>query len=792
MKITYRWLQEFVPAAAAPKRFAEQLTLAGLEVESVEPAAPPFHDVVVGEVLEASKHPNAEKLSVCSVTTDGTNRLQIICGASNVRAGLKVAVAMVGAQLPNDVHIKRAKLRGIDSEGMLCSARELGLGTEHEGIMELDSRLTLGTDVRQALGLDDTLFEIKTLNRGDCMSVLGLARDYSAASVRQFLKHDVPAVAPTGKGEFPVTIHAPEACPLFAGRVIRGIRAGASSPAWMKERLRRVGVNSISAVVDVTNYVMMELGQPMHAYDLGRLSQGIDVRWAKPGEKVTLLDGKTYSLDAGFLVIADASGPVGLAGVMGGNEKAISDATTDVFLEAAHFAPDAIIGRGRQFGLVTDAAQRFERGVDPALPTAAIERATALLLEIVGGVASPVQAHRGSAPAAEVVWVTLRRARLSRLLGVEVADADVLAVLNAISEQVTPAPDGWRVRIPSCRFDLRIEEDLVEEVARLRGFDSIPARHANVEQKGGMATESSIDSSRLIMALADRGYHEAITYSFVSPADQRLLFPEIQGVALTNPISADLSEMRVSLWPGLLRACTQNLRRQHSRVRLFEVGRKYLQSAAGLREVETIAAVAAGSRRPEQWSMPREPMDFFDLKADVTGLLELTGEVSSFKFVAEKLGCLRPGRTARIYRGETAVGWIGELHPSVLRDLDLTIAPYVFELETNVAFLSNKLKFNEISKFPSIRRDIALVVEEKVTFADIQENVSVSASGQLRELRVFDVYRGPGIDFGRKSVALGLILQDSSRTLTDDDADAVVAAVVARLQQELSATIRDQ
>jgi phenylalanyl-tRNA synthetase beta chain len=329
-------------------------------------------------------------------------------------------------------------------------------------------------------------------------------------------------------------------------------------------------------------------------------------------------------------------------------------------------------------------------------------------------------------------------------------------------------------------------------VARLRGFDSIPARHASVEQKGGTATETRIDSARLITALADRGFHEAITYSFVSPVDQRLLFPEIQGLALTNPISADLSEMRVSLWPSLLRACAQNLRRQQSRVRLFEVGRKYLQSADGLQEVDTIAGVAAGSRRPEQWAMAREPIDFFDLKADVNGLLALTDDADSFRFVPEKLGCLRPGRTARIYRGEKAVGWIGEMHPRVLRELDLTIAPYVFELEIDAAFASSKLKYQEISKFPSIRRDIALVVAENVTFADIQENVSVSASGLLRELRVFDVYRGPGIDFGRKSVALGLILQDSSRTLTDDDADAVVAAVVARLQQELSATIRDQ
>ncbi|MBS0612292.1 MAG: phenylalanine--tRNA ligase subunit beta [Proteobacteria bacterium] len=792
MKITHSWLKEFVPSLAPPAQLAAQLTLAGLEVESLAPAAPPFEGVVVGSVLEAVKHPNAEKLSLCTVTTDGTNRLQIVCGAPNARAGIKVAVAMVGAKLPGEVTIRRAKLRGIESQGMLCSARELGLGTEHDGILALAADAPLGQDLRAALDLDDTLLEINTTpNRGDCMSVLGIARDHQAAAVRQLLRHTVEAVPAAHAEEFPVRIDAPEGCPVFASRIIRGVRAGAESPAWLKERLRRVGVNSISAAVDVTNYVMMELGQPMHAYDLGRLSQGITVRWARAGEPARLLDGKDYTLTADCLVIADDAGVIGLAGVMGGQDKAISDTTTDVLLEAAHFTPSAISGRARRFGLFTDASQRFERGVDPRLPAQAIERATALLLRIAGGQAGPVSLTHGTEVTAPI-HVSLRRERLARLLGAEVPDAEVAALLGAVSENVTFTGTGWSAQVPSFRFDLRIEPDLIEEVARLRGFDEIAPRHAIVEQKGGEASEARIPLTRLLTAMADRGYREVITYSFVNPEDQRLLFPDLAGLALTNPISSELSEMRVSLWPGLLRACAQNLRRQQPRVRIFELGRKYLQTEQAMREVETLAGVVAGSRRPEQWAVAKESTDFYDVKADLAALFELTGEPQGSCFVAEKLSCLRPGRTARIYRDGEAVGWLGEVHPGILRKLDLGTSAYVFELEIDFAFRCKKLTFKEFSKFPGIRRDIALIVDEKVTYADIEENVSVSASGLLRELRIFDVYRGQGIETGRKSVALGLILQDSSRTLTDDDADAVVTAVVGRLRQKLNATIRDQ
>jgi phenylalanyl-tRNA synthetase beta chain len=801
MKVTYSWLKEYTPLAS-PKELAQRLTLAGLEVEAVTPVAPPFSGVVVGEVLESGRHPDAEKLSVCQVTTDGSNRLQIICGAKNVRAGLKVAVAMVGAHLPNDMTIKRASLRGLESNGMLCSARELGLGDEHDGIMELPDSAQLNQDLREALDLNDVVLEVNaTPNRGDCMSVFGIARDYAAAQDRRYLTVRVDSVAARGTAGFPVTLEAPEACPMFASRVIRGVKAGAASPAWLRERLRRVGINSISPIVDVTNYVMMDLGQPMHAYDLARVDEGIRVRLAKPGERLTLLDDKEYVLDADFLVIADARGAIGVAGVMGGRGTAISDSTNDVLLESAHFAPDAIAGRARRLGLFTDAAQRFERGVDPTLPPAAIERATALLVGIMGGEPGPVQVTRAAAAGAEG-WVSLRRTRLAKLLGVSVPDDEVHAVLSAVSDRVAIMSDGWRVHRPPHRFDIRIEEDLIEEVARLRGFDSIAESHAIAPQVAGESTESRVANDRLLWAMADCGYREVITYSFVDPALQQQLFPDTPSLRLANPLSADLADMRVSLWIGLVQACRENLRRQQTRVRLFEIGKKFelqgnkqgnlFNEQGDLQEIETLAGIATGARWPEQWGSPREALDFYDVKADVQSVLALTGDVSSVRFEADTLACLRPGRAARIYRGSKAVGWLGELHPQVVKAINLPSTAFVFELEIDSALNSKQLKFNSISKFPSVRRDLAIVVDESVPLAVLQENVTVSASGLLSELRVFDVYRGPGIESGRKSIALGLILQDSSRTLTDVDADAVVTTVIARLRDELSATIRDQ
>jgi phenylalanyl-tRNA synthetase beta chain len=797
VKVTYGWLKEFTEVSATPAQLATQLTEAGLEVESVTPVAPPFAGVVVGEVLESARHPDAQKLSVCQVTTDGKNRLQIVCGAGNVRAGLKVAVAVVGAHLPDGVSIKPAKLRGMESNGMLCSARELGLGESHDGIMELASSLPLNQDLRVALDLDDCVLEVNaTPNRGDCMSIFGISRDYAATQKRQYLTYRSLPVAAAGDEIFPVTLRG-ESCPIFASRIIRGLRAGARSPEWMQERLRRVGIKSISAVVDVTNYVMMELGQPMHAYDLAKLSKGIEVRRARAGEHVTLLDDKEYKLDPEFLVIADSSGAIGVAGIMGGRATAISDSTSDVLLESAHFTPAAVAGRARRLGMFTDAAQRFERGVDPSLPAVAIERATALLVACAGGEPGRTQVTRSTDAAAdEDHWVKLRRDRLTRLLGAAVPDDEVHGVLAAISDRVETTADGWRVHQPPHRFDMRIEADLIEEVARIRGFDRIAESHASTPQIAGTAPEDRVATDRLLTAMADRGYREVITYSFVDPNLQQQLFPGTPSLSLANPISADLSEMRVSLWTGLIQTCRENLRRQHTRVRLFEIGNKFLlQNAAqdsALREVETLAAIAIGARWPEQWGSRTEPVDFYDVKADLSDILALTGDTSTIRFAPESLPILRPGRAARVYRDQVAIGWLGEMHPQIVNELNFPAPAFLFELEVASAFKSKQLIFNVISKFPSVRRDLAIVIDESVPLAVLQENVTVSASGLLSELRVFDVYRGPGIETGRKSIALGLILQDSSRTLTDVDADAVVAKVVARLRDELSATIRDQ
>jgi phenylalanyl-tRNA synthetase beta chain len=797
MKVTYRWLQEFTPIGVSPEELAAQLTMAGLEVESLEPVAPPFSGVVVGEVLEAGRHPDAEKLSLCQVTTDGQNRLQIVCGAKNVRAGLKVAVAMVGARLPNDVLIQRAKLRGQDSQGMLCSARELGLGEEHDGIMELERSLPLNQNVREALDLDDHVLDVNaTPNRGDCMSVFGIARDYSAARERRYIQYQVVPVVPNPEAVFPVTLESP-GCPVFASRVIRGVRPNAQSPEWLRERLRRVGINSISAIVDVTNYVMTELGQPMHAYDLAKLTNGITVRAAGLQERLTLLDDKEYELDPDFLVIADVGGAIGLAGIMGGRRTAISESTTDVLLESAHFAPDAVSGRARRLGLFTDAAQRFERGVDPTLPAIAIERATALLMACAGGLPGPVQVTRGSTTTpGDEAWVPLRRDRLTRLLGAPVPDDEVHSVLAAISERIENTAEGWRVRKPPHRFDIRIEADLIEEVARLRGFDSIAEIPAVAVQIPGTAPEGRVPNERLLAAMADRGYREIISYAFVDPLLQQQLFPDTPTLKLANPISTELSEMRVSLWPGLINACRENLRRQQTRVRLFEIGNKFNLSKdarnGALHEIETLAGIATGTRWPQQWGSRSEPADFYDIKADVLDALALSGDASSVRFEADSVSALRPGRAARIYRGAEPIGWIGEIHPQVTKALDLPATAFLFELEIESAFSSKPVKFHKISKFPSVRRDLSIVVDEGVPLAVLQENVTVSASGLLSELRVFDVYRGPNIESGRKSVALGLILQDSSRTLTDVDADAVVTAVTTRLRDVLSATIRDQ
>jgi phenylalanyl-tRNA synthetase beta chain len=773
--------------------------MAGLELEALEPAAPAFSGVVVGEILTAEKHPQADKLRVCRVSTGQGEPLQIVCGASNARAGLKSALAVVGAKLPGDLPIKAAKLRGVESAGMLCSAKELGLADTSSGIVELPSDAPVGKNLREYLALDEMVLELNiTPNRGDAMSVIGVAREVAALSGGQVRGPAAPSLQESFSDTFGVRLDAPAGCPKFVGRIVRGVDNKVFTPVWMRERLRRAGVRSISPVVDVTNYVMLELGQPMHAYDLAKLSGEIHARFGREGEKITLLDGRTVEVQPDVLLIADGAGPIGVAGVMGGERTSVSAETTDIFFEAAYFAPDVIIGRGKRWGLTTDASQRFERGVDPSNQERAVERATALLLAMAGGQAGPVSVTQADEHLPARPAVSLRRKQLARLLGVGFEDARVRKSLEDLQMRVEPAQDGWRVTPPSHRFDIAIEADLIEEVARIVGYQAIPEADAQVPQRFGSLPASQPSERGLLEALALRGYQEAITYAFVDPELQVRLFPDVAAVALANAIASDLSVMRVSLWPGLLKAALENQRRQQDRIRLFEHGARFLATGAqGLgatREIDALAGIACGHRLPEQWGLPREmrqPADFFDLKGDVEALLAATGAQAEFTFEPIALSCLHPGRAARLLRRGTPVGWLGELHPSLVKALEFTYAPMLFELDVEPALAVALPAYREISRFPQVRRDLAVVLDESVALSSLTERVTSTASSLLRDLRVFDVYRGPGVEAGRKSVALGLIFQDISRTLTEDDIAGIMAAVVADLRVSLNAKIRE-
>ncbi len=795
MRISLQWLGEWIGGPLpAPKDLAARLTMAGLEIEGVEAAAPPLPGVIVGEIVERVKHPNADTLSVCQVST-GTATVQIVCGAPNARAGLKAPLAIVGAKLPGGMEIKKAKLRGVESFGMLCSARELALSEESSGLLELPVELQTGASLVAALGLDDTILEVNlTPNRGDCMSVLGIAREV-AALTGQSLTGPVLAAVPAASNEsFPVELTAGAGCVRFASRVIRGLNPQAKSPAWMQERLRRAGLRPISAAVDVTNYVMLELGQPMHAYDLRELAGGIVVRRARVGEKLKLLDGREIAMDESVLVIADHEKSLGLAGVMGGDHSGIGDDTTDVLLEVAFFLPDAIAGRGRRYGLVTDASQRFERGVDPTLQERAIERATALLCACAGGTPGPTQLAELTNEVPQPAIVRLRPERARRVIGADISDATIASMLTGLGMTLDQADGAWRVTPPTWRFDIAIEEDLVEEIARTHGFDRIPETVQAARQPIPAVTETRIRGDAAADMLVQRGYFEAITYSFIEPGQQELFAPGAPSLTLSNPISAELATMRASLWPGLAAALASNQRRQQPRVRLFEVGRKFVvaRDDGTLHEVPVIAGIAAGPAVPEQWGAPKAAVDFFDVRADIEALLRATGAVNEFRFVPGQHPALHPGQTAEIRRGEAHAGWIGRLHPDVERRLELTYSGIVFELELEPAMAAVLPHFTEVSRFPAVRRDLALVVEEAVPVQKLLDCVQNAAGTVLRDTTVFDIYRGAGIETGRKSVAIGLNLQDVSRTLTDDETDAIVARVVSDLERECSATIRDR
>ncbi len=794
MKVPYSWLAEWVRVPWAARQLGERLTMAGLELESLEPAAPGFSGVVVGEILSAEQHPQADKLKVCRVASGQGEPLQIVCGAPNARAGLKSALAVVGATLPGDLRIQAARLRGAESSGMLCSAKELGLADTSDGILELPADAPVGRPIREYLALDDTVLDFNvTPNRGDAMSIIGIAREVAALSGAELTGPARRPVAASLSDTFAVHLDAPTGCPKFVGCVVRGVDNRTATPVWMRERLRRSGVRSISPVVDVTNYVMLELGQPMHAYDLARLEGQIRVRQARAGETLTLLDGKTVEVQTDVLLITDRAGPAGIAGIMGGQRTAVSGQTTDVFLEAAYFSPDAVIGRALRWGLTTDASQRFERGVDPSQQERAMERAVELIQSIAAGQAGPIQVSRLDAHLPARPAVLLRRRQLARLLGTGIEDARVQAALEGLRMRPEPVPEGWSVTAPPHRFDISIEADLIEEVARIIGYEAIAEQDAVASGRFRPLPESLPCERGLLETLALRGYQEVVTYTFVDPQLQSRLFPDRDGLALANPIASDLSVMRVSLWPGLLKAALDNQRRQQERIRLIEHGARFEHSGAVTREIDTLAGVACGPRMPEQWGLPpqlRAAVDFFDVKGDLEALFASLGAQSGFAFEPATMACLHPGRTARILRDGRPIGWLGELHPSLVKDLESVQTPVLFELDVQALAIARSA-YREISRLPRVRRDLAVVVDESVPLSRLVERVTLAASRLLRDLRVFDVYRGAGIEAGRKSIALGLIFQDISRTLTDDDVGRLVAAVVADLRTSLNASIRE-
>jgi len=791
MKFSEQWLREWVNPAIDTDQLVAQITMAGLEVDGVEPAAADFTGVVVGEILSAEQHPDADKLRVCQVS-DGAETFQVVCGAPNARAGLRVAFARVGAVLPGAFKIKKAKLRQVESLGMLCSGQELGINEEHDGIMELPVDATVGIDIRQLLGLDDQIIEVDlTPNRGDCLSLAGLAREVGVLNKVSVTEVAVESVAATIDDRFPIEIEAAEACPRYVGRVIRGIDITAQTPVWMVERLRRGGIRSIDPVVDVTNYVMLELGQPMHAFDLATLSGGIRVRMADAGEVMTLLDGQQCTLNADTLLIADHQGPLAMAGIMGGEGSGVSEQTRDIFLESAFFAPLAIAGRARSYGLHTDSSHRFERGVDSQLQLKATERATRLLLDIVGGEAGPVTEVEVAEQLPSARTILLRPARIKKLLSLDIAAAEVEEILTRLGMGVQMNAQGdWDVAVPSYRFDVSIEEDLLEELARIYGYNRMPVRTNLATLKLAPQSEATKGLPDLRRLLVARGYQEAITYSFVEPGLLAKFDAQHTPVALANPISADMAVMRTTLWPGLIKAMQHNQHRQQDRVWLFESGQRFVPGADGLVQDRVLAGAVCGSCQPQGWSSTKRSVDFFDVKGDVEALLAVNGQPNAFAFEPAEHEALHPGQCARISRDGKPVGYMGALHPNLCKTLGLNGPVFVFELELAAVVQDSLPQFSELSKFPETSRDMALVVDQQVAVAEVMALARAQAGEWLKAATLFDVYAGEGVENGKKSLALSLTWQHPSHTLNDDQVNQFFDSVVNAAQQQLGATLR--
>jgi phenylalanyl-tRNA synthetase beta chain len=783
MQFPESWLRTLVNPQLSTAELAHRLTMAGLEVEAVQPAAPPFAGVVVAEVLAVEPHPDADRLRVCKVNIGEAEPLQIVCGAPNVAAGQKVPCACVGARLPQ-MEIKQAKVRGVDSAGMLCGASEIGLEDKVDGLLVLPADAPVGMDIRSYLLLDDKLITLKlTPNRADCLSLAGLAREVAAITGT---KAYLPSQAPLMKEVYDtldVDVPAKDACPRYLGRVIKGIDAKAVTPAWMAMRLERSGIRTISAPVDITNYVLLEMGQPMHAFDLAKLKGGIEVRWAKSGEKIALLNEQTATLEDDMLVIADGSGPVALAGIMGGAATAVDTETRDILLEAAYFKPEAIAGRARRLGLSTDSSHRFERGVDYAGTQMAMERATKLISEICGGQPGAVIEQSGRLPKREPI--RLRPQRVARVLGMELSGPKIRDYLQRLGLVVKEDGEALLVTPPSYRFDLAIEEDLIEELARLYGYDQIEARAPRAAAVMLPQAESRLEHANFRSYLAGRDYQEVITYSFVDPEWEAALSGGVAPLTLQNPIASQMAAMRTTLWGGLLDALTHNLNRQQTRVRLFELGRAYLQGADGLHQPMRLAGLCHGPAFDEQWGVASRLVDFYDVKGDIE---QLPG--AALEFVQANHPALHPGQTARLMQNGQPVGWIGTLHHRLAQKFDLPAAPILFELDLDALGKLPLPRHRSIGRFPSVRRDLAFLVDHDLAVSSLLATMREASEPIVQELDVFDLYHGQGVPAGQKSLAFRIVMQDTERTLTEPEVEAAVAKIAEAVISRHGAKLR--
>lgn len=795
MKFSELWLREWVNPAIDSDALAEQMTMAGLEVNGIVPVADCFTGVVVGRTVECLQHPNVDNMLVTKVDIGSERLLNIICNAPNCRANLRVAVATIGALLPGNAKIKAAKLHGEPSEGMLCSFSKLGISYDYRGIIELAADAPVGRDIRDYLQLDDNTIDISvTSNRADCLSLLGIARDVAVLNRMMLQQSIIDPVDPIIHDTLPIHVEAPDACPRYLGRVVKNIDVRATTPLWMKEKLRRCGLKPVDAVVDITNYVLLELGQPIHAFDLCQIDGGIVVRQAKQDEALTLLDGREVTLSPDMLVIADHGKVLSLAGIFGTAASGISQTTRDIVLECAFFNPLSIIGRARRYGLHTDASHRYERGVDPALQLRAMERATALLVGICGGEPGQVIDVTAQEMLPQPATIALRRKRLDQLIGYVIPDEDVIDILTCLGCQVSCTSGGWQALAPSWRFDMTLEEDLIEEVARVYGYDAIPNIPVRANLEMPIHRETALPLTRVKTLLVDRGYQEAITYSFVNPNLQALLHPQPAPLMLPSPISVEMSAMRLSLWTGLLGAMVYNQNRQQKRIRLFESGLRFVPDNAadlGIRQDLMLSGVIAGPRFDEHWDLAHQSVDFYDVKGDIEAILELTGKLDDIEFRVQSNPALHPGQSAAIYLKGESIGFIGVIHPELEEKLNLNGHTLVFELLWEKIAEFKVPKANEISRFPANRRDIAVVVANDVAAADIIAECKKNCKNQLVRVNLFDVYQGRGVAKGFKSLAISLILQGTARTLEEEEIIATVAKCVAELKQRFQVSLRD-